>query len=261
MTQTLPHLAVRLAQDDADIRAAQALRYAVFVQEMGGDGPLVDHDAGLEADALDPYFDHLLLVDTRINPREGNHVVGAYRLLPDTRLNKAGQFYCDGEFDLTPLLASGRKLLELGRSCVAPAHRGGPGMLMMWQELAAYVTRNRIEVLFGAASFRGTDPQACAQSLSLLHHRHLAPKELRVRSRVHQPMDLIAPDALDARAALAAMPPLIRAYLRLGGVVGDGAFIDHAFCTTDICLILDTAVMSPQARGLITAAKAVRALE
>ncbi len=253
MEHSLPQLTVRLARDDADLRAAQRLRYRVFVQEMGGDGPLVDHDSGLERDALDPYFDHLLLIDTRRDQSHGGHVVGAYRLLPDRQLAQTGRFYCDSEFDLTALRDSGRKLLELGRSCVDPDYRGGAGMLLMWQALAAYVAEHGIELLFGAASFRGTDAQALAQPLSLLHHRHLAPEALRVQSRIFQRMDLLPEDDLDMHAATAALPPLIRAYLRLGGVVGEGAFVDQAFQTTDICLILDTSAMTASARSLLGA--------
>ena len=57
-------------------------------------------------------------------------------------------------------------------------------------------------------------------------------------------MDLIAEEALDRRDAMRQVPSLIKAYLRLGGFVGEGAFIDHAFNTTDVCLILDTASMN-----------------
>jgi putative hemolysin len=80
-----------------------------------------------------------------------------------------------------------------------------------------------------------------------------------VRARVYQPLNLLAPKSLEPRAALAAMPPLIRAYLRLGGVVGDGAFIDHDFQTTDVCVILDTARMTAQAKGLLATASGTRA--
>ncbi len=250
MNTDQPKLTVRLARDAADIQAAQRLRYRVFIQELGGTGPLVDHALKLERDELDPYFDHLLLINTDLNPDDGQHVVGAYRLLPCDRLDQTGRFYCDHEFDLHPLRATGRKLLELGRSCVDKAYRGGPAMFLMWQALAEYVARHRIDVLFGAASFHGTDPHALAQPLSLLHHRHLAPPELRVRARNYQRMDLLAPDRLDRKAAVAQLPSLIKAYLRIGGVVGDGAFIDPEFRTTDICLILDTNAMTRAAHSL-----------
>lgn len=237
---------VRLARTQDDVLAAQRLRYEVFVRELGGDGALVDHKAGLERDRFDPYFDHLLVTDVA----RGDVVVGVYRLLRDDQAREAGQFYSEDEYDLTPLRASGRRLLELGRSCLHPEYRGGPAMFHLWQGLADYVLAHQIEILFGVASFHGTDPQALAQPLSLLHHRHLAPPELRVRARNFQSMDLIPENQLDRRAAMLEVPALIKAYLRLGGCVGEGAFVDHSFNTTDICLVMDTARMNARQKGL-----------
>ena len=149
-----------------------------------------------------------------------------------------------------PLHRSGRRLLELGRSCLLPEYRGGAAMYHLWNGLAAYVEAHEIEILFGVASFHGTDIAALAEPLSLLHHRHLAPEELRVRSWAYQSMDLMAEAALDRRAAMVQVPALIKAYLRLGGVVGDGAYIDQDFNTTDICLIMDTAAMNARRRRI-----------
>ena len=237
---TAPDYVVRLAQSDADLRAAQALRYDVFVRELGGTGDMVDHAAGLERDRFDGICDHLLLIDRAA----ADAVVGVYRLLRGDVARDSGGFYCDAEYDLAPLVASGRRLLELGRSCLHADHRGGTGMLQLWQGLAEYVARHEIEVLFGVASFHGTDVNALAEPLSLLHHAHLAPADLRVRSRRFQPMDLIPEAQLDRRRAMLATPALIKAYLRLGGYVGEGAFIDHDFNTVDVCLIMDTARMN-----------------
>ena len=114
----------------------------------------------------------------------------------------------------------------------------------LWAALGRYVAEHEIEVLFGVASFHGTDTAALAEPLSLLHHRHLAPADLRVRAREITPMDLIPEAELDRRKAMLAVPSLIKAYLRLGGTVGEGAYIDRAFNTTDVCLILDTKQMS-----------------
>ncbi|WPZ20459.1 GNAT family N-acyltransferase [Sulfitobacter faviae] len=230
---------VRLAQTEADVQAAQRLRYDVFVRELGGGGPMVDHAAGLERDRFDPYFDHLLLTDRRCGK-----LAGVYRVMRGDMAARAGGFYSAAEYDLAPLVQSGRKLLELGRSCLDPAYRGGTAMHHLWAALAGYVAEHKIEVLFGVASFHGTDTAALAEPLSLLHHRHLAPPELRVRAREYAPMDLIPEAELDRRKAMLAVPSLIKAYLRLGGTVGEGAYIDRAFNTTDVCLILDTKQMS-----------------
>ncbi|MCB1406992.1 MAG: GNAT family N-acetyltransferase [Rhodobacteraceae bacterium] len=246
--------AVRLAQDTVDLKAAQRLRYAVFVEELGAKGLGADHANRLECDALDPHFDHLLLVDRAIDPRTLEHVVGVYRLLPQDRAEALGRFYSDAEYDLAPLRASGRKLVELGRSCVHPGHRRGAAMLHLWNGLADYVLSRGIEILFGVASFHGTDVVRHALALSWLHAFHLAPSSLRVRAWPDhaQAMDLMPVSPAQRAEALAAIPPLIRAYLRLGGHVGDGAFIDQDFNTTDVCLIMDTAAMSGRAVDFYT---------
>jgi len=241
---------VRLATSPGDLRAAQRLRYQVFVAELGGGGPLVDHANRLERDAFDPHFDHLLLVDRRVDPAGDGHVIGAYRVMPGDRRAAAGRFYSETEFDIRPLIASGKRLLELGRSCVHIDHRGGTAMFHLWNGLADYVLDRGIEVLFGAASFHGTDVAALAEPLSYLHHHHLAPPDMRVRALPpnRQEMNLIPADRLDRKAAMVATPALIKAYLRLGGFVGDGAWIDREFNTTDVCLVMDTGQMSARHR-------------
>ncbi len=240
---TAPDFSVKLARTDSDLLAAQRLRYEVFVEELGGIGAMVDHDLRLERDRFDPFFDHLLLRDeTR------DLVVGVYRVMRQDQARAAGQFYSADEYDLAPLMSSGRRLLELGRSCLHRTYRGGMALHHLWAGLAGYIAEHQIDILFGVASFHGTDARALAQPLGMLHHRHLAPKDMRVRARAEgfQQMDMVAEQALDRRAAMLAIPPLIKAYLRLGGVVGEGAFIDRSFNTTDVCLILDTARMNAE---------------
>jgi len=241
---------VRLARDARDLQAAQRLRYRVFVEELGGNGPMVDHQARLECDEFDAIVDHLLLVDNRLDPEGLDNVIGVYRLLPSERVGEGQRFYSEGEFDISVLRASGRPLLELGRSCVAPEHRGGTAMLHLWNGLADYVMTRGIEILFGAASFHGTDVAALAHPLSYLHHRHRTPEACYVRAIGEHavPMDVIAPEAVDRRAAMLGTPALIKAYLRFGGYVGEGAYVDHAFNTTDVCLVVDATTLSARHR-------------
>ncbi len=244
----------RLAETAQDLLAAQRLRYRVFVEELGGDGPLVDHAGRFERDEFDGVNDHLILVDTRRDPKGLDYVVGAYRLLRSDQAESFGRFYCDSEYDLMALRNSGRRLLELGRSCVEADLRGGTAMFLLWNALADYVLQHGIEVLFGVASFHGTDLDPLRMPLAWLHHKHLAPEMLRVRALPEhfQRMDLVPVEKLDQRAAMLAMPALIKAYLRLGGFVGDGAFIDREFNTTDVCLLMDTAEMSARHKGYYT---------
>lgn len=244
------HFDLSLAATEADLRAAQRLRYAVFVEELGGDGALVDHAARLEADRFDPYFDHLLLRDRRRG--ENDQVIGVYRVMRAEGAEAAGQFYSEDEYDVSALRASGRRLLELGRSCVHRDYRGGTAMMHLWAGLAGYIATHEIEVMFGVASFHGLDPAPLAGPLSLLHHRHLAPPAIRPRARAsgHQRMDLIPEQDLDRPAAIRAIPALIKAYLRLGGYVGEGAYIDRAFNCIDVCLVMDVALIPDKHRAI-----------
>lgn len=250
MNSDASFLEIRLAGSEQDLLAAQRLRYRVFVEELGGNGPLVDHEARLERDEFDPIVDHLCLIDKRRSVQDLDHVVGVYRLLPGDRAATFGRFYCDSEYDLTLLRETDRAVLELGRSCVDPGFRGGSAMFLLWNALADYVLDHGIEILFGVASFHGTDPSILAPSLSWLHHNALAPQELRPVARPDgfQNMNLIAPDRLDRREAMVGMPALIKAYLRLGGLVGEGAYIDREFNTTDVFLMMDTKAMSEKHR-------------
>jgi len=246
---------VRLARDALDIAGAQRLRYRVFVEEMHARAAEADHDLRLESDRYDEIFDHLLLIDNDVvDPLD--RVVGVYRLLTGSRARAHGGFYSGAEYDLSRIAAREAETLELGRSCVHPAHRGGIAMHLLWNGLADYVLSREIEILFGVASFPGTDADAIADGLSLLHHRHLAPRDLRVtvrpdpRSATH--MDR-KPDAqIDRRAAMAQIPSLIKAYLRLGGSVGEGAWIDRDFNTIDVCVLMDTTRMVDKYRDYYT---------
>ncbi|OUD10866.1 ornithine-acyl-ACP acyltransferase [Marivivens niveibacter] len=241
-------LSVRLAETESDIRAAQRLRYDVFIEELGAKGANVDHENRLETDRFDAHFDHLLLRDQ--SRQSDDQVVGVYRLLRSDQAAKTGGFYSETEYDLTPLKSSGRPLLELGRSCLHADYRGGQGMYLLWNALADYVTEHSIEVLFGVASFHGTDVAPIWPSISYLHHNHLAPDDLRVASKSKPDRTYIPPDDINRLQAMKNTPSLIKAYLKMGGFIGEGVYIDRAFNTTDVCLILDTKRMSESQKRL-----------
>jgi len=252
MIKHKPKYSVRLASSQGDIFAAQRLRYDVFVTELGGTGIAVDHSRMIEVDRFDPFASHLLLED--LAQDAPTRLVGVYRLLTMQGAKAAGSYYSESEFDISVLIQGGRRLLELGRSCLHVDYRGGAAMLHLWSGLAAYVLNNNVEILFGAASFHGTDAQALALPLAHLHFAHSAPKNLTVTAKNGGAlaMDLLPKHQIDRKAAMVAMPPLIKAYLRLGGVVGQGAFVDRAFNTTDVCLILDTTKMEPHVKAFYT---------
>lgn len=243
-------LEVRLADSAAEIDAAQALRYRVFFEEMTARPSPEAAAVRRDRDPFDAYCDHLLVIDHKRGEGAAG-VVGTYRLLRRSVAMKHGGFYTSTEFDIGPLLAHPGEILELGRSCVDAAYRNRPTMQLLWRGIATYVFQHDITLMFGCASLPGTDPKALAVPLSYLYHYHLAPPSLRARALPERfvEMNVLPPgevdaDAavaqIDARSVIAALPPLIKGYLRLGGLVGEGAVIDHEFNTTDVCIIVVT---------------------
>lgn len=233
----------RLAETDADIHAAQRLRYRVFVEEMGANASAAEHATRREMDDFDAFCDHLILVDDqRVTEDPLDSVIGVYRLLRGSVARANGGFYTATEFDLSPLESHAGETLELGRSCVDAEYRGGSAMQLLWMALAQYIDQHDLSLLFGCASFHGSDMGPLSMPLAYLHHHHLAPEGLRARvlPQHYNTLELLPKDDLDRTTAMRATPALIKGYLRLGGFVGDGAYIDRDFNTVDVCLIMET---------------------
>jgi putative hemolysin len=153
-----------------------------------------------------------------------------------------GRFYTSGEYDISNLYGFPGEMLELGRSCVEARSRDRPTMQLLWRGIAAYVFHHDISLMFGCASLHGTDPAALALPLSYLYHFHLAPPALRAKAlpELYVDMQFLPLQEIDQKQALAALPPLVKGYLRLGGFIGDGAVVDEQFNTTDVCVVVKT---------------------
>ena len=241
MSPRLNGFEVRLAETEHEIDAAQALRYQVFYQEMNAQPDREMARRQRDFDDFDAICDHLIVID-----KERSNgvpcVVGTYRLLRRAVAMQHRGFYSAQEFDLAPLLAYPGESVELGRSCVATDYRSRGVMQLLWRGLAQYIDKHDIDIMFGCASFPGTEPGDMTEGLSYLYDRHLAPAKLRPRALDHHYVDMRLRDiaALDDRDLMKLLPPLIKGYLRVGGYVGDGAVIDHQFDTTDVCIIVQT---------------------
>ena len=237
------HIEVRLACTPDEVEAAQRLRYEVFVGEWGAQVGA----NGRDADEYDALMDHLVVIDHAAAGR----VVGTYRLLRHDRLGNDGVFYSSHEFDLEPLLASGKRLLELGRSCVLREYRNLPVLQKLWQAIAGYVAEHRIELMFGCASLHGTDPGAVREQLAFLHHWHLAPEALRPRALADRrmPMAGMRRDEVDPVRGLRDLEPMVRGYLRAGAWVGEGAWLDTECNAIDVCIVMPTERLRPRHRG------------
>jgi putative hemolysin len=238
-------LEVRLARTAAEVRQAQKLRYRVFYQE----GSAIPNPgralARRDIDSYDAICDHLLVIDHAAGKPA---VVGTYRLLRQSLAEKFGGFYSAGEFDVGRLIGrhSTLRFLELGRSCVLAPYRNKRTVELLWHGIWSYVLQSGFDVMIGCASLDGTDPKQLALPLSFLHHYARAPEIWRARAlpQRYVEMNRMAKETIDPKAALRALPPLIKGYLRLGATIGDGAVVDREFGTTDVLIVLPVAAIN-----------------
>lgn len=250
------NLEVRLARTRDEVRLAQRLRYQVFYEEMSAEPSGLARFRRRDEDAYDSICDHLLVVDlAQSKTRHGGKpdtlkVVGTYRVLRQDVAERHKGFYTAGEYDIGPLIASkrGYRFMELGRSCVLAPYRNKRTVELLWHGLWTYVRENGIDVMLGCASFEGTDPNEHAMALSFLKYNAAPPPEwaCRAHEKLYVPMDILPREAVNPKAALKEIPPLIKGYLRLGASVGDGAVIDRQFGTTDVLIILPVERIDPR---------------
>lgn len=237
------HLELRLSQDHSLVAAAQGLRYRVFYEELGAVADPITRASGRDVDAFDAVADHLLVLDRSRPEAAGPAVVGCYRLLRGSVAAAGCGFYTAGEFDLGVLADRVDRVVELGRSCVHPDYRNGTVMQLLWRGIARYLEQHGLELMLGCASLPGTDVEALGPTLAWLGAHHLAPPELRPRPVPGRHVKLPPADrytAIELGRGKALLPPLLKAYLRMGGMIGDGAVIDRQFNTVDVCLVLPT---------------------
>jgi putative hemolysin len=219
-------LAVHLARGEAEIADAQRLRYRVFAEEMGARLP--SSVLGIDRDMFDPWCDHLLVTE-----EDTGEVVGTYRILAGASAKNIGGFYSEQEFDLTRLNHLRDRAVEVGRSCVHPDYRSGGVIALLWSGLAEYMQKTGYEYILGCASMSMVDGgHGAAAAYNRLQESHLSPVEYRVFPRCPLPLHELNQNAAPS------LPPLIRAYLRVGAYVCGEPAWDPDFNTADLLMLL-----------------------
>jgi L-ornithine Nalpha-acyltransferase len=246
-------LEARLARNLREVEAAQAIRYRVFVGEMNAQVPPESARLRRDIDSWDAYCDHLLVLDTAIEGDTEDQIIGTYRLLRQDVAMANGGFYSSSEFQVADLVARhpDKRFMELGRSCVLSDYRNKRTAELLWQGCWAYALKYKMDVMFGCGSLPGIIPEEHALALSFLHHNALTKGRWSVSAlpELYKSMDLMPLEAINARKALTTLPPLLKGYLRLGAMIGDGAVVDHAFRTTDVLVVLPISTISERYRN------------
>ena len=164
------------------------------------------------------------------------------------------QGYAAQFFDLAGLARAPGPALELGRLCVHPDHPAPDAMRLIWAGVARLVAVTGAARLIGCTSFSGTDPAAFGEGLRLLAARHLGPVGQRPSARVTGAVGLstFAPPP-PGPGAPGQLPPLLRAYLALGGWVGSDLVIDRELGTSHVFTCVEIAAMPEPRKRLLCA--------
>lgn len=239
------NIQMRFASNDEEIRACQALRYRVFYEEMTAKPTEEMKRLKLDFDDLDKYCDHMMVIDTERGTGT-DRVVGTYRLVRRHAAKAHGSFYTQSEFNIDKILECDGEVLELGRSCVDKDYRTQAILNRLWKGIGTYVSHYDAKFLFGCVSFPIADPAVHATSLSYLYQNCLAPESYRPSALKNLHVDMNVKDISDIKtiSIIRAFPPLVKGYMRIGGLFSDGAIIDEQFDTVDVCIVVKTDEMT-----------------
>lgn len=215
-----------LADSDALIKEAQALRYRVFAKEMGA--KLKTDSEGLDYDEIDSYCDHLVVYDNT-----QKKIVGYTRLLNQNQAQRLGRYYSQDEFNLDKILALPGRFLEIGRTCVDPDYRGGAVLTTLWSALVQYALEGDFNYLLGCASITpGPSGFAVDAVFRNIDPKNIAPVSIQVKPSIPVPSELRC--ARDESG----IPPLLKAYLRFGALICGEPYWDEDFNCMDLFVLL-----------------------
>lgn len=217
---------IEVAKDSATIMAAQALRYRVFAEEMGA--VLHSPVAGLDVEELDVYCDHLVVRD-----RTTGAVVATTRLLSDEGAARAGRYYSESEFHLDGVLSMSGRFLEVGRTCIDSNYRSGAPLALLWNGLAEYAVRGGFDYLMGCASITSGPSGFAVDAV----YRQIEPEQRGCASLAVMPRNPLPTYKRCARDE-SGIPPLLKAYLRLGAWVCGEPCWDEDFDVMDVFILL-----------------------
>ena len=225
--------AERLHGSEALIEA-QTLRYRVFGEEFGA--RLEGAELGLDCDGFDVHCSHLGVRDLA-----SGALVATTRLLDHHTARKLGRFYSEDEFRLHGLAKLDGPSLEIGRTCVAAEYRNGATIAVLWSALAEILNEGGYRYLMGCASIPMRDGGIQARAvMQRLRERYLCTEHLRAEPR--QPLPpLDVPDNLTAE-----LPPLLKAYMRLGAKICGEPCWDPDFQVADVFILLKRDELCPR---------------
>jgi putative hemolysin len=233
---------VKIAQDEKEIEQALRLRFEVFKLEMAS-SKVETGESGLETDIYDRFCDHLIVIDKTINK-----VVGTYRFMLDSSVDKKIGFYSERLFNIKNIkrLSGEKRILELGRSCIHKDYRSRPVINLLWNGIAKYVKDNNVRYLFGPVRLYTNDPNEISIIFKFLKGKYYSGPEYRVYPKPENKLTGLNENIKleNPKEIFHQLPPLVKGYLRAGVLICGLPAIDSYLTSVVIFIVLDTEKLS-----------------
>lgn len=226
---------IKTVSNAEELKEALALRFEVFHREMIGKKDL----CGYDVDEHDFDCDHLIILEKR-----SNRIIGTYRMNCSLFTDN---FYSAKEFLMNKIFATPGVKLELGRACIHKDFRRGVLISLLWRGIAEYMAASEAQMLFGCATVKTQDPRDAALLTRYFEAQGRIVPHLRTRPTLAFTMPLLSffmdevktplsPEQMPQAEDL--LPPLCRAYLKAGALIGGEPAWDREFQCIDFLTIL-----------------------
>lgn len=233
-----PYL-IKVAETAEELIETFELRYGVYGQFYKTPPRLP-----LDIDDYDKLADHIIV----INKDKGNKVVGTYRVLSSEYTK---EFYTSREFNISSVIATGGKLIEMGRATVDTDARSGAVITLLWRGLGEYISKCGAEYLFGCATLWTRDFDYVAEvgayfnQKDLFFEKDISPLEQNEipdwNSLVKKAGDSEMSEERQKEVSRS-LPPLFKSYIKAGAKFGNTPANDVKLQSVDfftICKVSD----------------------
>lgn len=219
-------LIASFTKDPDEIYRAQVFRANVFNLTE------INHDK----DPFDDICLHLIVKDSL-----SNSIVGYSRIITSDLVSSPDEFYSASEFNITPIIQSNYRYMEIGRTSVDPNYRSGAVIGLIWSKIGQFMNEHRIDYLMGCASISLQDGGAKAIAvINYLRENHFTDSRSRTTPKISLPQFDIS---LDGKQHV---PALLKTYLRMGAKVCGEAFLDQDFNVADVVVLLAKKDIKPR---------------
>jgi putative hemolysin len=224
---------IQTATNPQKVFKALQLRHGIFFDADN----VSETSSKVDVDVYDSTADHLLIME-----KSRDKVIGTYRILNS---NEVSHFYSESEFDLDAIKALPGTKLEVGRACIHPDYRNSAVLSCLWTGIAEYIRQTNAEYIFGCSSVSIDSSVSLNDIHTTLLKKYLSTSSERVSPKQSYPLETVEMDERTLLKTERLLPPLLKGYLKMGGIICGEPAWDPEFRTLDYFTLVKRSELHP----------------